>query len=154
MPLSEVKGSCDPVLESGEGCGSLCRPLVGIHAHWWVLLLIRVWCIKVLQYILRILSMLQVWFTVVQTQVAVVILGGKTKGYNCVGCTSKHGWKSSWHTFVIHLYGLWVYSYYNLIWKSIDFSHLTNGELGLRPKTTRMSSLCVMDNSIAYCRYF
>nr|XP_028573365.1 F-box only protein 38 isoform X2 [Podarcis muralis] len=38
MPLSEVKGSSHSIFESGEGCGSLRRPLVGIYAHWCTLM--------------------------------------------------------------------------------------------------------------------
>lgn len=34
MSFQEAKRSSDPISESGEGCGSLCRAVVGIHAKW------------------------------------------------------------------------------------------------------------------------
>lgn len=34
MSFPEAKRSSDPVSESCEGCGSLCRAMVGIHAKW------------------------------------------------------------------------------------------------------------------------
>lgn len=33
MPVSEAEGSSHSLPASSEGCGPVCRPLVGIHAH-------------------------------------------------------------------------------------------------------------------------
>lgn len=46
MPVPEAEGSSHSLSASSEGCGFMCRPLVGIHAHWWVMYSLKN-CIKV-----------------------------------------------------------------------------------------------------------